>query len=207
MKKAVAAICLTLGLVAHSLAACPPGAHAQAASKDLTVTNSSFRFIQDKDERSILTVGTLKNTSTVCIDNIQLEVRYFDAKGDMSDTVTRKLYQVEAPPQGEVGFRIHSDAARLKDAYVTQQVRIIATGTPSAPKKEKNQDERSLLVDLLVSWGPMLLLIGVWMFYMRKASPMNRLIIEQNRLFEAQVKLLERMTVMAENRARPEKDN
>jgi hypothetical protein len=56
----------------------------------------------------------------------------------------------------------------------------------------------------------MLLLIGVWIFFMRKINRKDspqaqslRLIEQQNALFDAQNKLLERLAVAAEQRPQP----
>jgi len=199
LKRIAAIIGFTLGIVASSLAACPQDNEAQVTPKDLTVTDTSFRIVENKDDRSILTVGALKNTSSSCIDNIRVEVRYFDAKGALIDTVTQQLYQVEAPPHEEVSFRVYADAAQIKAAYATQNVRVVSVGPA---KKSKKPEEKSLLLELIISWGPMLLLIGTWIVYMRKSGvgSTGKLIKEQNALFGAQVKLLERIATAIENR-------
>lgn len=77
-------------------------------------------------------------------------------------------------------------------------------------KKTNKPEERPLLMEILVAWGPMLLLIGVWIFFMRKINRKDspqaqslRLIEQQNALFDAQNKLLERLAVAAEQRPQP----
>lgn len=204
MKKSAAIVGVTLGIMACNLSACPKGDEKPGTPLDLTVMDTSFRVIQDKDERSILTVGSLKNNAASCIDNIRVEVKYFDNKGALIDTIAQQLYQVEAPPYEEVGFRVYAPAAYQKEAYAKQSVRVVSVGSSKKPNKT---EEKSLLVDLLVAWGPMLLLIGVWIVFMRrmnrKDSPQAqslRLIEQQNVLFDAQNKLLERLVIAQERR-------
>lgn len=207
LKRIAAIVGITLGIVTSSLAACPQNNDNHATPKDLTVVGTSFRIVENKDERSIVTVGSLRNTSSVCIDNIRVEVRYYDAKDALIDTVTQQVYQVEVPPHEEVGFRVYADAAHLKEAYAKQSVRVVSVG---ATKKTNKPEERPLLMEILVAWGPMLLLIGVWIFFMRKINRKDspqaqslRLIEQQNALFDAQNKLLERLAVAAEQRPQP----
>lgn len=203
MKHRTLFLLLALGLAMQVASACPPSDGARGTVQDLTVVSPTFGITADQDERTITTVGLLRNGSSACIDGIRVEVRYFDAKNALIDTVTSQLYQVEVPAGQEVAFRVRTDAARAKDLYASQLVRVVSVG--AAGKQKSLPAPESLLVQLVSSWGPMLLLIGVWIFFMRKINRKDspqaqslRLIEQQNVLFDTQNKLLERLAIAAE---------
>ena len=203
MKHRTLLLLLALGLAMQVASACPPSEGPRGTAQDLTVVSPAFSVADDDDERTITTVGLLRNGSSACIDAIRVEVRYFDARNALIDTATSQLYQVEVPAGQEVAFRVRTDAARTKERYASQLVRVVSVGAPG--KQKSPPAPESFLVQLVSSWGPMLLLIGVWVFFMRKINRKDspqaqslRLIEQQNALFDAQNRLLERLAIAAE---------
>ena len=85
---------------------------------------------------------------------------------------------------------------------MSQEMRIISAG---AIRLHGKPSTMSVLFDYLVSWGPMLLLIGVFVFFIKrvsgKGSLQNRtlaLLESQSIHLETQLRLLERLAVAAE---------
>jgi hypothetical protein len=117
--------------------------------------------------RVVTTLATLRNPLAACFDQLVVEVQYFDAAHAHVDTLTLPI-QVPAPAGGEVEIRVRGDAAREKPAYASQSARVVA-GVPhrGVPPKE----EPGLVMGLVLSWAPMVLLIAVWGFFIRR---MNR---------------------------------
>jgi ATP-dependent Zn protease len=134
----------------------------------------------------------MKNVSSTCFDSVVVEVKYFDAKNNHVDTITQPLYGVVASPSNEVAFRVRDEAAHAKEVYSSQVIRFVSAEPRKAPRTAaKAPSFQSSLGDFLVSWGPLLLLIGVWIFYMQrmksKDSPQGKLVT----LYEKQVEILE----------------
>lgn len=153
----------------------------------------------------VTTLGALKNSSADCLEKVVVEIKYFDTKRTLIDTVTQPLYGVVVPAKQEAAFRVRDDAAQSKDAYATQSVRVVSAEVRGS--RNTKQPASSPFVDFLVSWGPMFLLIGVWIFFMqrmkRKDSPQSRTLAmfeRQNAILEAQNSLLARIATAAEGK-------
>lgn len=164
-----------------------------SAAGALKVATAEMRVAQEKDgPRIVTTLGTLKNESANPVDEVVIEVSYFDGKGKLVDTLSEAMYGLVIPPGEEVAFRVRGTAAAATEAYASQKVRVLTASTRYvAPKKPAQPTFGKQLMDFLVSWGPMLLLITVWVFFMRKVlrkdSPQNKTLA----LMEKQVAMLE----------------
>jgi ATP-dependent Zn protease len=155
----------------------------------------------------ITTLGTIKNASANCLGSIVVEVKYFDANDALIDTITELVNDLVVPSKGEVAFRVRDVASRPKEAYATQKIRVVS----ALPKGGRTSAPDSMMETIgtyLLSWAPMLLLIGVWIFFMKRMqrtdSPQARtitLIEEQNVLFDAQNKLLTRIAAAVERKS------
>src|SRR5258708_36315495 len=124
------------------------------------------------------TLGALKNSSSTCFNSVVVEVKYFDSKNQLIDSITKELYGVVAPPSQEVAIRIRDEAANPKEAYASQVVRVVDAEPRRASLNAKSQSVGAIAIDYLANWAPMLLLIGVWIFFMqrmkRKDSPQGK---------------------------------
>lgn len=205
MKKFAASLVYLLSLISGTTNACSDAAAAQASVENLSVIAASFNISEGDGHRMITSLGTLKNSSAACFDSIVVEVKYFDAKNALVDTITQPLYGLVAPSSKDVAFRVRDDAAMAKEAYASQSLRVVSADA----RHSKTQSNSSTIVDFLASWGPMLLLIGVWIFFMQrtksKNSPQSKtlaLFEKQNATLEAQNQLLERIAAASEARTR-----
>jgi ATP-dependent Zn protease len=179
-----------------------------APLQNLSVTEATFDFTVERDHSFIITLGSIKNTSPVCFDNVVVEVKYFDGNKKLIDTITQSLYDIVVPASGEVAFRVRDAAAKSKDLYVTQNIRVVSA-EPREPDKKTISDARSQFIDIFLSWVPILLLIGVWIYFILKfrgkGSAQERslmLMQQQNAILEAQSGLLERLAKAIEARGK-----
>jgi ATP-dependent Zn protease len=177
------------------------------ASDVLKVSNTVFSYSQEEGRNVITTIGAIQNTSQARAEELVVEVRYFDRNKILIDSVTQPMYGVVVPPGQQLSFRVRDAADKPKSAYATSVARVVSAEqrTPSKPQSKGNL---SFLTDILISWAPMLLLIGVWIYFMkkmsRKDSPQKRtieLIQEQNLTLARQLEVLERLAVAAEKAA------
>ena len=157
----------------------------------------------------MLTVlGELKNTSKSCIENIVVEVKFFDAQNKLVDANTEPVPGVEVLPGREVAFRTVVFATRPKESYSSMTARVVAAEQKITKKPRPVEPERSWLEDFIISWSPMLLLIGIWMFFMyrmntSKKSPQAKaraLVADQNAILREQLKALEKIATSLEAR-------
>jgi hypothetical protein len=56
----------------------------------------------------------MKNATKACIEDIVVEVTYFDSQNKQVDVVTKTLYDVVIPPSQELTFRVWDVADKLK---------------------------------------------------------------------------------------------
>jgi ATP-dependent Zn protease len=213
LKKLAPFVLCVFGLLSNAANACSDAESAKASVDNLSVTANSFSLSEADGRRMITTLGSMKNSSEACFDSVVVEVKYLDAKNSVIDTITQPLYGVVAPPSAEVAFRVRDEAANAKEAYASQVIRVVSAEPRKASRGTKAQSGWSTFADFLVSWGPMLLLIGVWVFFMqrmkRKDSPQGRqlaLFEQQNAILEAQNGLLARIASASEVRARGQSD-
>ncbi len=151
-------------------------------------------------------LGELKNTSKSCIENIIVEVKFFDAQNKLVDANTEPVPGVEVLPGQEVAFRTVVFATRPKEFYSSMTARVVAAEQRITKKPRPVEPERSWLAELFVSWCPMLLLIGVWVFFIfrmnnSKKSPQAKsqaLVADQNAILREQLKALEKIAASLE---------
>ena len=140
----------------------------------------------------VTALAELTNKATTRVSDLVVEVRYLDAQGRMVDATTQSLYGVRIAPGATAAVQVESAAAQPRTSYATAQLRIVDLVFPQSQSDSK----RSFWIEMLFSWGPMLLLIGVWVFLMRRYSVdyqkrYAELMAEQNQWMARQVAALE----------------
>jgi len=90
----------------------------------LSVTSSSFSYIQTDKGPFITTVGTVKNTSGVPWADLVIEVRYYDVQKRLIDVVSEKHYYIVVLPHSESAFRVRGAASRKSEEYASAVVVI-----------------------------------------------------------------------------------
>ena len=174
------------------------------ASNVLRVSDAILSYSQEDGRNIITTIGTIKNLSSARADELVVEIKYFDRNKTLVDSVTQPLFGIVVPPGQDVSFRIRDSADKPKAAYATNIARVVSAEQRTTPNPQ-NKNQSSLLTDLFISWAPMLFLIGVWIYFMRKMnrkdSPQKRtleLIELQNVTLARQAEAIERLVTIAE---------
>jgi ATP-dependent Zn protease len=166
----------------------------------VSVIDTSFNYSQSENTPWITTIGTIKNASESQIEELVVEVKYFNTEKKLIDVVTQPLYGVVVPASQAVAFRVRDAADKPRISYVSSSVRVVSAEQRDIQQPQSKQSSFPW-GDLLASWGPMLLLIGVWIFFMRKmnkkGSPQARTV----ELIEKQNAVLERLAAAAEKAA------
>jgi len=177
-------------------------AHGQSISSfdstTVSITDVSLSYCQSNGSPFVTTIGTIKNASDSPIEDLVIEVKYFDADKKLIDVVTQPVYGLVVPASQEVAFRIRDVADKPKAAYVSNTVRVISAEPRVTQQPRPKQSSFSWIVDLLVSWGPMLLLIAVWIFFMQRMSKKGSPQVRTIELIEKQNAILERLATAVE---------
>ncbi|WP_411991107.1 hypothetical protein [Agarivorans sp. DSG3-1] len=140
----------------------------------LAIDNSSVIMSDYKDSVWVSVVGEIKNSGTYPVEDVILEIRFFDDKGNLIDAITESLYSIVIPRNDSVVFKLGTSATMPEESYSSHKVRVISSygnypsgscDSSSVPQKTDNRWKK-----LLISWSPMLLLIAVWVLLARRYS-------------------------------------
>ena len=170
--------------------------------ESLKVTDSRIHFSSCENRNSVSCIGTIKNSSAEVWEEVEIEVQYFNKENSLIDTATEYIYGLVVPANDTATFRVREEADKSESEYHSHKVRITSatTNTNKPPSRTKNKT----LTNVLISWTPMMLLIAVWIIFMRKYSGKNspqratmgilkeqvELIKEQNSLFKDLIQVI-----------------
>jgi len=199
MKSKNIVIGLVLACMTTTAFACADVADSDEAIAKLSVTTTSISYALEEGRGVITTLGTLKNASDACFSQLVAEVKYYDAKGTLIDVVTRPMYGLVVQSSKEVAFRVRDDADKPKDAYASSSIRVIAAEVKNSGKTSPTQ--KQYWMDLFVSWGPMLMLIAVWLIFMRRFNGSKSVPQRSLAMLERQVQTLERVALALEKKS------
>lgn len=179
--------------------------HVLADATDLLkISETVFSYSQEVGRNLITTLGTINNTTNARAEELVVEVKYFDRNKVLIDSVTQPLYGLVIPPGQQVSFRVRDSADKPKAAYASSVARVVSAEQRVSVQRQA-KGNRSYLADIFISWGPMLLLIAVWIYFMRKMnrkdSPQKKsldLAEIQNATLARQLEVFERLAVAAE---------
>jgi hypothetical protein len=176
----------------------------------IAATSLNVRADDPKAPQFVTTLGTLTNSGTSCFSDVTVEVKYFDSKGELIDSVTEDLESIVVAAGQEVAFRTMAPPARRREEYASQTVRVLtARETPAALGPNQPRIEAKAR-ELLYAFGPVVLLVLVWWFFIKfqqrnKRSPQNRTlaILERHTaLLESKNELLGRIATALEQRSK-----
>lgn len=171
------------------------------------IIKSETHFSEGPNCRYITCIGEIRNLTNDVWEELVVEVKYFNSNGLLIDTETDTLYSYVLQPKDTITFRVRIQADRDSSEYSSHSVRITSAEQKNRYVSQNRLKKKSSLVsNILISWTPMFILIGVWIFFMywhlsKKRSPQAKsiellknqasLIEQQNQLFERLVKAIE----------------
>lgn len=164
---------IATALAAGGAMACNYQPEFDDAGGAMLVQQPTFNWGAGERGAVITALGTVKNTSGACAENIVVEVRFFDEQKNVVDVVTKPLDSIVLPPTREVAFRVQAPAAQPKAMYASMSARVVSADQRYSSRPPPSSTLTARLLELLAGWGPMLLLIAVWLFFMRRFSGRN----------------------------------
>ena len=136
----------------------------------IPIDQPTFQVTRSEGGTMLTVLGAFRNTSEAKAHNLVVEATLTDAQGKVIDVLTQPVYGVTVPPGKAVAFRVQGQAAAAPGAYAAVRARVTSGETCLARPAPARPAPKSPWVDLLVSWGPMMLLILVWVLAMRRFS-------------------------------------
>lgn len=193
-KKTLLAFAAFASISLSAFSAC--GQHLDFDPETISITETSISYSEGGNPPFVTTIGTIKNSSGSLIEDIVVEVKYFDADKKLIDVVTQPLYGLVVPASQELAFRVRDVADKPRAAYVSNSVRVVSAARLARQQPQKKQNP--LWLDVLISWGPMLLLIAVWVIVMRRFNKKGSPQVRHVELIEKQNAILGRLASAVE---------
>ena len=196
----------TTVLIFHSsiALACSDDHDLKNPSQAIKVIDPTFTISPIEGRPMLTVIGTLKNATDNKIDNIVVEAKFLDSNKKVIDVMTQSVYGIVVPANQDVAFRLQGMLGASQNSYSAIEARVSSGESHAARPPSTKKSEDSLWMSLLISWGPMLLLIGVWVLFMKKVSgeksPQSKsvdLIAEQNALLTKQLSAIENIAAAA----------
>lgn len=195
-------VLLLLAFSSLQALACTENESSDALPGKLQAKVASIHFTQGENRNFITTLGTLKNSSRACAQDLVLEVTYANAQGQVIDVVTQNLNELVIPAADEVGFRIYDVAMQPQGAYASSKVRVLSATSKVTPESS------SLAASLLANWGPVAIFFFALFWFLRRLtknpkSPAQRslaMMEQQTEILAQQARMLERLAAAAEQR-------
>lgn len=133
----------------------------------ISVSQSAMKFSRLGQTDYVQVIGLFKSDSPYDITDIVAEVRFFDEKGALIDTIYESYYGLVLPAKGEVGFNLRTSRSAEEEQYVRYQVSILSfdEDIPCPPRSW-----RSNLLKLSEPIGIVLFYIFIIIIFVRVAE-------------------------------------
>jgi hypothetical protein len=196
-----------LVLVLLALFLLPGVSNAQNCSgetlKSLVFEEVQVRFVKERGDTFVETIGILRNTGEEKVEDLRIVTRHLDADGRLIGVQLNYLYGFPLAPGEDLAFRLIDVAGHPQSAYASHVTRVEGADcaySALAPASGKTPDATPSrwgkhLWDMLVRWGPILLLIMTLIIVTSKYSGARSPFIQMH---ERQFKLLERQAGLVE---------
>ena len=201
-RRLIAALLLTLVWPCMACCAAPlenPGAAVKVVDAKIV--------LRETDKSVYVTVlGSLKNETNQPVRSITVEAKLLDAQGQVVDVLTRYLDDIIVMPGDQVAFRIQDIGASPPASYAQVQARVTSgyDQRPQTQPKTKADSGVNSILSLIISYGPVLLLVGIWLLFMKRIGGGKKsLFAEQNALIQRQAVALEKLAKIAPSETAP----
>ena len=169
----------------------------------LIVSDSQFKINIDTKERAptLVALVNVKNSSDAAAYNIVLEAKFLDSANKVIDVITQENYGIVVPAGKDVLLKLRDSISGAQASYSKVEVRVLSADfrlPKSASGSANPNNTKNAIVEFLISWGPMLLLVAVWIYMMRKYSngyqnKVLQFMDKQNELIAKQAAALEQI--------------
>jgi len=206
-KRLIAALLLTL---AWPCMACR-AAELENPGAAVKVVDAKIVLRETDKNVNVTVLGNLKNETHQSVNSITVEAKLLDAQGQVVDVLNEQLYGIVVMPGDQVAFRIQGRGASPPASYAQVQARVTSGESQQPQAQAKTGWWINTIWSLFMNWGPILLFIGVWLFFIRrfagKKTPVIgeqfKLIAEQNALLQRQAAALEKLAKIAPGETAP----
>jgi hypothetical protein len=94
------------------------------ADNKLVIVETNHKYGKDDCGSFIAILGKLKNQTDKTWSDVHFEVKFYNDKNELVDTLNSELYSIVIAPQKESSFRIREKAAALEGQYKRHEIKI-----------------------------------------------------------------------------------
>ena len=196
---------LYMAIFATSIALSCQAGELENASATLPVSNAQMSVSTEGQAPVVTVIAQVTNTSSATVTDVVLEATLTDGTGKTIDVLTNRSYETVIPAGQQLAIRLQGRTGAPAASYVAVKVRVASADVryTYAPANddvpiEKVQTRAFPWKDLLVSWGPMFLLIAVWLYFVQRASGKNSFQSKVLASYQEQTTLLAKQTAAIE---------
>lgn len=131
----------------------------------LEIIDSSIDFSNKDKNTSVTCIGKIKNRSMINWTEIVIEVQYFNSEGKLIDTMTESNYDQIVASGDEVAFRVNGLTVKSTEQYAKHTAKLTWA---KEIFMETERNSKLYLLKIFESWLPLIILIGVWVFFISK---------------------------------------
>jgi ATP-dependent Zn protease len=152
-----------------------------------------------KDSTSLLLTALVKVKNNAASDasSITIEAKFLNSQGKVLDAITDTQYSVTLASGNDVILKLKDQSSIKKEDIAKVEARIVSANfRENKSNSMASTNKKSALLEFVISWGPMLLFIGVWIWLMRRYSKgFQSEVLEQMKL---QTAIIERQAIATE---------
>lgn len=173
----------------------------------IVIKDAEFSYLSAQGDAAccgrLSALGKVVNTSGEKLEDPNFEARFYDANGQLVDALHEMTFGLALLPGQEVTVRLMGAASHQADRYASVQIGLISGDfVPAVKPRSSGLAWGGWLWSLLASWGPMLLLIGVWIWVLKRSNGINyqkdvlELMKHQNETLARQAAAIEKIARM-----------
>ncbi len=156
------------------------------------IVDAKYNYRSYSDSSYVFTIGHIQNNGEYPLEDVSIEVQFFDKSGEVVDVTYKSLYGITIAPKEKIVFRVETFAAQKQELYVSQKVRIIDAKEDRPCSKKDSKTKNGFISELIGMLLPIVIFFVIFIFLMRKyqgkGSSQERLI----NLMESQVELIKK---------------
>jgi hypothetical protein len=94
------------------------------ADNKLTILETTHKYAKDDCGSFITILGKLRNQTEKTWSDVHFEVKFYNDKNELVDTLNPELYSIVIPPKKDASFRIREKAAAPEGQYKRYEIKI-----------------------------------------------------------------------------------
>ena len=159
------------------------------------IVDAKYNYRSYSDSSYVFTIGHIRNNGEYPLEDITVEVQFFDKNGEVIDVTKDMLYGTTVAPNEKIVFKVDTFAAHTQEMYASQKVNILYAKENKPCSQKDSSAKNSFISELIGMILPTIVFLVIFIWLMRKyygkGSSQDRLV----GLMESQVELVKAQNI------------